>query len=135
MKQTKFGVAQLVLHLSSILQVVAALMAATVVVPLGFAPQASTTQRVSTSNNVITKILYFTVEYALLGRCQNRCAGLVWRIAWGIFLINTGVAALATAAQSNLYLVLTCGVAIAGTISVWNGRDVVRSDAGAAAGN
>jgi len=37
MKRTKFGVAQLVLHLSSILRVVAALMAATVVVPFGFA--------------------------------------------------------------------------------------------------
>ncbi|MDR8398056.1 MULTISPECIES: hypothetical protein [Paraburkholderia] len=125
MKRTKFGVAQLILHLSSILQVVAALMAATLVVPLGFAPQAPTTQRVSTTNNGITKILYFTVEYALLARCLNRCTGLVWRIASGIFLINTGVAALATAARPNLHPVLTCGVAIAGTISVWNGRELV----------
>jgi hypothetical protein len=125
MKRTKFGVAQLVLHLSSILQVVAALMAATLVVPLGFAPQSSTTQRISMTNNGIAKILYFTVEYALLARCPNRCTGLVWRIASGIFLINTGVAALATAAQPNPYPVLTCGVAIAGTISVWNGRELV----------
>lgn len=101
MKRTKFGVAQLVLHLSSILQVVVALMAATVVVPFGFAPQASTTQRVSTINNAIAKTLYFTVGYALLARCLNRCTGLVRRIASGIFLINTGVAALAKGAQAN----------------------------------
>jgi uncharacterized membrane protein YoaK (UPF0700 family) len=125
MKRTKFGVAQLVLHLSSILQVVAALMAATVVAPLGFAPQASTTQRVSTTNIVAAKILYFTVEHVSQARCLNRCTGLVWRIASGIFLINTGVAALATGAQPKLRPVLTCGVAIAGKISVWNGRELV----------
>jgi hypothetical protein len=68
---------------------------------LWFRPQASATQRVSTINNAIAKTLYFTVGYALLARCMNRCTGLVRRIASGIFLINTGVAALAKSAQAN----------------------------------
>lgn len=90
-----------------------------------FRPQNSTTQRVSTTNIVAAKILYFAVEYVSQARCLNRWTGLVWRIASGILLINTGVAALATGAQPKLCPVLTCGVAIAGKISVRNGRELV----------
>ncbi|MFM0162339.1 hypothetical protein [Paraburkholderia sediminicola] len=116
---------QVALYLFALLRVVAPLMTATDALSPGITPKASTTRRVSTTNNAVVNILCFTVGYALLARCLNRCAGLVWRIASGIFLINTGVAALATAAQRNLYPVLTRGVAIAGTISVWNGRGLV----------
>lgn len=57
MKRTKLGVAQLVFHLSSILQVVVALMAATVVAPLGFAPK--TRQRSASRRPILWPPRYF----------------------------------------------------------------------------
>ncbi|KFX63435.1 hypothetical protein [Paraburkholderia fungorum] len=121
-----FAVAQVALYLFAILQVVISLMTATGAVPLGIAPQASTMQRISTTANAVVNILCFTVGYVLLARCLNRCTTLVWRIAFSLFLLNTGVAVLAIAAQPNLYPVLTCGLSVAGAISVWNGRGAVR---------
>jgi hypothetical protein len=120
-----FALAQMALYLFALLRAVASLIMVTGAVSLGITPKASTTRRVSMTTNAVVNILCLTVGCALLARCLNRCTGLVWHIASGIFLINTGVAALATAAQPNLYPVLTCGVAIAGTISVWNSRGLV----------
>lgn len=125
----RFAVAQIALYIFAILQVVVALMTAVGAVPLGINPQASTMRRFSLVTNSVTNILLFAVGYILLARCLNRCTRLVWRIALVIFLINAGAAALAIAAQRNPYPVLTCSLAVAGAISVWNGRDVIRTDA------
>lgn len=125
-----FAVAQVALYLFAILQVVAALMTLSGAIPLGVAPQASTMQRVSTITNALVNVLCFAVGYVLLARCLNRCSRLVWRIAFGVFLLNIGIAALAITAQPNPYPVLTCCLSIAGAISMWNGRGVIRNDPG-----
>jgi hypothetical protein len=77
-----FAVAQVALYLFAILQVVVALMTTTGAVPLGISPQASTMQRVPTTENAMINILCFAVGYVLLPRCLNRCTTLVWRIRW-----------------------------------------------------
>lgn len=125
----RFAVAQVALYLFAILQCVVALMTIFGAVPVGIAPQASTMQRLSLVTNSVINILVFAIGYILLARCLNRCTKLVWRVALATFLVNAGVAALAIAAQPNLYPVLTCGLAVAGAISVWNGRDMIRIDA------
>lgn len=125
----RFAVAQVALYIFAILQVVVALMTAVGSVPLGIAPQASTMQRLSLVTNSVINVLFFAVGYILLARCLNRCTRLVWRIALTIFLTNAGAAALAIVAQRNPYSVLTCSLAVAGAISVWNGRDVIRTGA------
>lgn len=127
--EDKFAVAQVALYLFAILQVVILLMTATGGVPLGIGPQASTIQRVSAITNTVVNLLCFAVGYALLARCLNRCTTLVWRVAFSVFLTNSGVAALAIAAQPNPFPVLTCGLSVAGAISVWNGRGVIRRNA------
>jgi hypothetical protein len=124
-----FAVAQVALYLFAILQVVMALMTATGAIPLGIAPQALTIQRIAIITNAVVNTLCFTVGYALLARCLTRCTTLVWRLALGIFLLNTGIALLAIVAQPNLYPVLTCGLSVAGAISVWNGRGAIRDHA------
>jgi hypothetical protein len=124
--EDRFAVAQVALYLFAILQVVAILMTVTGAVPLGIVPEASTTQRLSTIATAVVNILCFAVGYVLLARCLNRCTRLVWRIAFTVFLLNGGVAALAIAAQPNPYPVLTCSLAVAGAISVWNGRRVIK---------
>jgi hypothetical protein len=124
--KNNFAVAQVALYLFAVLQLVAALMTATGAVHLGTVPQASTMQRVSTTTNAVVSVLCFTVGYALLAWCLDRCTRLMWSIGLGTFLINAGVTALAIAAQPNPYPILTCSLAIAGAISVWNGRGVVR---------
>jgi|SRR5471032_1287287 hypothetical protein len=121
-----FAVAQVALYLFAILQAVVALMTATGAVPLGFAPQASTMLRLSTTTNAVVNILCFAGGYVVLARCLNTPTRLVWRVALCAFLINAGAAALSIAAQPNLYPVLTCSLALAGGISVWNGRGAVR---------
>ncbi|WP_454825066.1 hypothetical protein [Paraburkholderia xenovorans] len=120
-----FALARTALYLFALMRVVASLIMASGAVSLGITPRASTTRRVSMTTNAVVNILFLTVGCALLARCLNRCTGLVWRIVSGIFLVNTGVAALAIAAKSNRYLILTRGVAIAGTISVWNSRGLL----------
>lgn len=105
-------------------------MKASGAISLGSAPQASTMQRVSATANAVITVLFFTAGYVLLARCLNRCTGLVWRIALSVFLINTGTTALALVAQPGPYPVLTCGLSIAGVISVWNGRKAIRKHAG-----
>ncbi|MCP3706220.1 hypothetical protein M3I54_04345 [Paraburkholderia sp. CNPSo 3274] len=90
--EDNFAVAQVALYLFAILQVVLTLMTATGAVPLGIAAQASTMQRLSATSNTAVNLLCFAVGYVLLARCLNRCTPLVWRIALGIFLLNTGVA-------------------------------------------
>jgi hypothetical protein len=121
----KFAVAQVALYLFAILQIVAALMTVTGAVPLGIDAQASTTQRVSSVTNAVVNVLCPAVGYVLLAGCLNHCTKLVWRIAFGIFLLNGGVAALAIAAQPNQHSVLTCSLAVAGALSVWKGRKVI----------
>lgn len=121
-----FVVAQVALYRFAILQAVVALMTATGAVPLGVAPQASTMLRFSTTTNAVVNVLCFAGGYVVLARCLNSCTRLVWRIALCTFLINAGAAALSMAAQPNLYPVLTCSLAMAGAISVWNGRGAVR---------
>jgi hypothetical protein len=127
--EDKFAVEQVALYLFTILQVVLALMTVSGAVPISIGPQASTMQRLSLMTNSVINVLCFAVGYALLARCLNRCTRLVWRIAFSVFLINAGVAALALAAQPGPYPTLTCSLSIAGAISVWNGRRVVRTDA------
>jgi hypothetical protein len=123
----RFAVAQVALYLYAILQVVVALTTAAGAVPIGILPQASTIQRVSATTNAVVNVLCCAVGYVLLARCLNRCTKLVWRMALSVFLINAGVAALAMAAQPGPYPVLMCSLAIAGAISVWNGRSAVQS--------
>jgi hypothetical protein len=121
-----FAVAQVALYLFAILQVVLALMTASGAIPLGIAAQASTMQRTSATTNVVVNIMCFAVGYVLLARCLNRCTTLIWRIALGIFLLNTALAVLAIAAQPNLYPVLTCGLSVSGAVSVWKGHRAIR---------
>lgn len=124
-----FAVAQVALYIFAILQIVIVLMTLTGGVPLGLGPQASTIQRVSATTNTIINFLCFAVAYVLLARCLNRCTPLVWRIAFGVFLINGGVAFLTLAAHPNPLPALTCSLSIAGAISVWNGRAVIKKQA------
>lgn len=126
--EDKFAVAQVALYLFTILQVVLALMTVSGAVLIGLAPQASTMQRLSVVTNSVINVLCFAAGYVLLARCLNCCTRLVWRIALATFLINAGVAALAIAAQPSPYPVLTCSLALAGAISVWNGRRVIQTD-------
>lgn len=121
-----FAVAQVALYIFAILQIVIVLMTATGGVPLGLSSQASTIQRLSAIANTVANLLCFAVGYVLLARCLNRCTTLVWRVAFSVFLINSGVTALAIAAQPNPLPVLTCSLSVAGAISVWNGRRVIR---------
>jgi hypothetical protein len=86
----------------------------------------STMQRVSTIASTVVNILSFSVGYLLLARCLNCCTTLVWRIAFGLFLLNTGISMLVIAAQPNPYPVLTGGLSVAGAISVWRGREAIR---------
>ncbi|HIC7214037.1 hypothetical protein [Burkholderia stabilis] len=121
-----FSVAQVALYIFAILQIVIVLMTVLGGVPLGLGPQASTIQRVSATTNTVVNFLCFAVAYVLLARCLNRCTPLVWRMAFGVFLINSGVAVLTMAAQPNPLPALTCSLSIAGAISVWNGRAAIR---------
>lgn len=121
-----FSVAQVALYIFAILQIVIVLMTVTGGVPLGLGPQASTIQRLSAITNTVVNFFCFAVGYVLLARCLNHCTTLVWRIAFGVFLINSGVAALTIAAQPNPLPALTCSLSIAGAISVWNGRRMIR---------
>lgn len=125
--EEKFVVAQVVLYLFAALQIVLALMTAFGAAPIAITAQASTMQRLLATTSSVINILCFAGGYVLLAYCMNRCTRLVWRIAMGVFLLNAGVAALAVAIQHNLFPVLTCGLAVAGAISVWNGRHVVQS--------
>ena len=129
------AVAQVAIYIFAVLQVVVALMTESGAVPLGIAPQASTMQQISTTTYAVVNVLCFVVGYVLLARCMNCCTRLVWRIALTIFLINTGIAALAFAAQPGPHPVLTCSLSIAGVISVWNGRGVARRHSSAFSGN
>ena len=121
-----FAVAQVALYLFAILQMVLALMTVMGVVPLGIAPEASMLQRVSATANSVVSILCFPAGYLLLARCLDRCTALVWRIALGVFLSNVGLTVLAIMAQPGPYPVLTCGLSIAGAISVLKGRSAIR---------
>src|SRR6202012_3891171 len=105
-----FAVAQVALYLFAILQVVLALMTVMGAVPLGIASEASIMLRVSTIASAVVNILSFSVGYLLLARCLNCCTTLVWRVALGIFLLNTSVSMLMIAAQPNPYPVLTGGL-------------------------
>jgi hypothetical protein len=126
--EEKFAAAQVMLYVFSVLQVVAALATGLGAMPAGVAAEASTMQRVSATTNAVINILVFAAAYVLLARCLYRCTKFVWRLAMGVFLLNAGAAALAIAAQpSNLLQVLICILAIAGAISVWRGRRIVRS--------
>jgi hypothetical protein len=105
--EDKFAAAQVMLYVFSVLQVVAAFATALGTMPAGVAAEASTMHRFSATTNAVINILVF---------------------AMGVFLLNAGAAALAIAAQpTNLLQVLICILAIAGAISVWRGRGIVRS--------
>lgn len=106
-----------------ILQVVVALTTATVAIPLGMAPQASTMRRASATTNAVVNFLCSTAGYLLLAWHLNRCATLVRRIALSVFLHNTGISAQAKVAQPKSYPVLIFNLPIAGAISVWSERE------------
>jgi len=134
MIEDKFAVAQVVLYVFAVLQIVVALATATGGVPLGVAAEATTVQRISATTNALINVLCFVVGYLLLARCLNRCTRLVWRIALSVFLINAGAAALAMAARHNVpFQALACSLSIAGAISMWRGRKVVPKCASAGA--
>lgn len=127
MAEDNFAVAQVVLYVFAVLQIVVALATATGGVPLGIAAEATIMQRVSTTTNALINVLCFVAGYFLLARCLNRCTRFVWRIALSVFLINAGAGPLAMAAQHNVpFQVLTCSLSVAGAISVWRGRRVLR---------
>lgn len=116
-----FALPQVALYLFSLLRAVTALATATEAALLGVPSKTSTTRRISTTTDAIVNMLCVGVGNASLARCLKRCADLVRHIASVIFLINTGVAALAIAAQPNFYPALMSGLAISGTIWVWIG--------------
>jgi hypothetical protein len=124
--EDNFAVAQVALYLFAILQCVVALMTATGAVPLGIAAGASHFLRLSVIANSVVNILCFAVGYCLLARSLTRCTRLVWRIGFGIFLLNMALASLGIAANPNLFSVLTLCLSAAGALSVWRGRRAVR---------
>ena len=127
MIEDRFAVAQVVLYVFAVLQIVVGLATATGGVPLGIAAEATTMQRVSAITNALINVVCFVAGYFLLARCLNRCTRLVWRIALTVFLVNAGASALAMAAHHNVpFQVLACSLSIAGAISVWRGRSVIR---------
>ncbi|RXV67955.1 hypothetical protein D1006_22300 [Burkholderia stabilis] len=130
-----FAVAQVALYIFAVLQVVAALMAASGAMPLGVAPQASLVQRISLTIGTVVNILFFVAGYVLLARYLTCCSKVVWRIALAVFLINIGMAALALAAQPGPHPVLVGSLSIAGAISVWKGREAVGRTSIATSGN
>jgi hypothetical protein len=128
-----FAVAQVVLCLFAALHVMLALMTVMGAIPLGITPEASTISRIWATANPVINILCYLVGYLILARCLDRCTTLVWNIAFGVFITNTGLSVLAITAQHSPYPVVTCGLSIAGAISVWNGREAIRDYAGSGA--
>lgn len=102
MIEDRFAVAQVVLYVFAVLQIVVGLATATGGVPLGIAAEATTMQRVSAITNALINVVCFVAGYFLLARCLNRCTRLVWRIALTVFLVNAGASALAMAAHHNV---------------------------------
>ncbi|HEY4297365.1 MAG TPA: hypothetical protein VGM85_12905 [Paraburkholderia sp.] len=124
--EDRFAVAQVALLLFSVLDVGLAVMTVFGAVFTEIGPQESTMQRLSATINSVINILCFAAGYLLLAGSLDRCTRLVWHIAFGIFLLNVGLAALALVVHRNLFPVLTGSLAIAGAISVWNGRGVIQ---------
>jgi len=125
--EDKFAVAQVVLYMFAVLQIVVALATATGGVALGIAADATTMQRISTTTNALINVFAFVAGYLLLARCLNHCTRLVWRIALSVFLVNAGAAAVAIAAEYNVpFQILACSLSIAGAISVCRGRGVIQ---------
>ena len=123
--EDNFAVAQVALYLFALLQCVIAAMTATGRVPLGIAPGGSALVRLSTTANSTVNLLCFAVGYYLLAISLNRCTKLVWNITISIFALNIALATLSIMANPNLFPVLTCGLSVAGALSVLRGRRVI----------
>ncbi|MFP6562462.1 hypothetical protein WJ542_29795 [Paraburkholderia sp. B3] len=122
----RFFAAQVAFYIFATFQIIAAIILVANFSSIPLASQATTLQRLFVTLNGVVTDLAFSVAYFLLGVNLSTYTKFVWRMAMAMFLTNLSMNVLTLIIRPSFFPSLSICIGIAGLVSLWRGRDVLK---------
>jgi hypothetical protein len=122
----RFFAAQVAFYVFTVFQIIAAIILAVNFPSIPLTSQATTLQRLFVTLNGVVTDLAFAVAYFLLGVNLSTYTKFVWRMAMAMFLTNLSMNVLTLIVQPGFFPSLSICIGVAGLVSLWRGRDVLK---------